>query len=112
MMQVRCQHCRGMFTLSRDGIGLALAEAQAKNEQYHAFNCPQCRYVVKLQITELRRHLPADYVLPEWTPPPPAAEPVPVEKPPEENAAPAEPARPKRAPRLTPSKSRRPKSKK
>jgi len=71
MMQVRCQRCGWMFTFSRDTIGLALAEAQAKNEQYHAINCPQCRHVIKLQLKELRRRLPADYVLPEWTPPTP-----------------------------------------
>jgi hypothetical protein len=109
MMQVRCQHCRWMFTLSRDGIGLALAEAQAKNEQYHAITCPQCRHVIKLQISDMRRRLPADYVLPEWSPP--ATEPAPAEpaaeKPPEENtASKTEPAKPKRAPRLTPDKSR------
>ncbi len=82
MMQVRCQSCGWMFTLGREAIGLALAEAKAHNEQYHSLPCPQCRHVIKLQISELQHRLPPDYVLPEWTPgpepqsPPPATETV------------------------------------
>ena len=65
MMQIRCQRCGRMFTLGRDAIALALAEAQQRHEQYHALDCLHCRHVVKVRIAELRRHLPADYPLPE-----------------------------------------------
>ena len=65
MMQVRCQYCKWMFTLGREAIAQALAEAQAKNEKHHAINCPKCRRVIKLQIQDMRRRLPADYPLPE-----------------------------------------------
>ena len=64
-MQIRCQRCGRMFTLGRDAVALALAEAQQSHEQYHALVCPHCRHVVKTRIAELRRHLPADYPLPE-----------------------------------------------
>ena len=68
MMQIRCQRCGRMFTLGRDAVALALAEAQQSHEQYHALVCPHCRHVVKTRIAELRRHLPADYALPEVHP--------------------------------------------
>jgi len=68
MMQIRCQRCGRMFTLGRDAIALALAEVQQRHEQYHALDCPYCRHVVKIRIAELRRHLPADYPLPEVQP--------------------------------------------
>ncbi len=73
MMQVRCQRCGWMFTLSREGIALALSEAQAKSEEYHALNCPQCRHVIKMQIRDMRRGLPPDYPIPEWKPAEPEA---------------------------------------
>ncbi len=69
MMQIRCQRCGWMFTLGRDAIALALAEAQQRHEQYHTLDCPRCRHVVKVQVAELRRRLPANYPLPEAQPP-------------------------------------------
>lgn len=69
MMQVRCQRCGWMMTLGREAIALALAEAQQRHEQYHAVNCPHCRRVIKIQVSELRRKLPANYPLPEIPPP-------------------------------------------
>jgi hypothetical protein len=77
MMQVRCQRCGWTFTLSRDAIGLAVAEAQAAGADYYQEDCPKCRHVVKIQVKELRRRLPPDYVLP---PLPPKPEPIHVKK--------------------------------
>ena len=68
MMQVRCQRCGQMMTLGRDSIALALAEAEHKNEQYHALQCVRCRHVIKVQLAELRRRLPANYPLPNISP--------------------------------------------
>jgi len=65
MMQVRCQRCGWMTTLGREAIALALAEAQQSHEQYHMVNCSRCRRAIKVQVAEMRRHLPADYPLPE-----------------------------------------------
>ena len=79
MMQVRCQRCGWMFTLGRDALALALAEAQQSQEQYHMVDCPRCRHAIKVQVTELRRRLPKDYPLPELKP-------VVAEKPKKESA--------------------------
>ena len=72
MMQVRCQRCSWMTTLGRDAIALALAEAQQAQEQYHMIDCPHCRRAIKVQVSELRRKLPADYPLPQVPPPVPS----------------------------------------
>jgi len=65
MMQVRCQRCGQMTTLGREAIAQALAEAQQKQEQYYTFHCIRCRHAVKIQVSELRRRLPAGYTVPE-----------------------------------------------
>ncbi len=70
MMQVRCQRCGWVFTMSRDAIGIALAEAEASHAEHYQEHCPKCRNVVKIQVKELRRRLPADYVLPTLPPKP------------------------------------------
>ena len=75
MMQVRCQRCGWVFTMSRDSIGLAVAEA-GQNEHYLA-DCPKCRHGIKIRVDDLRRRLPADYVLPV---PPPKPAPIHVKK--------------------------------
>lgn len=75
MMQVRCQRCGQMTTLGREAIALALAEAQQKQEPYYTFHCIRCRHAVKIQVSELRRRLPAGYTLPEI----PAVSPSPAE---------------------------------
>lgn len=85
MMQVRCQRCGWTFTLSRESIGLAVAEAEAAGADYYQEDCPKCRHIVKIQVKELRRRLPPDYVLP---PLPPKPEPIHVPK--DREAKPAE----------------------
>jgi len=70
MMQVRCQRCGWMYTLSRDSIGYAVAETEESGAEYYQENCPKCRNVIKIQVTELRKRLPADYVLPQLPPRP------------------------------------------
>jgi hypothetical protein len=77
MMQIRCQRCGWNFTLGRETIGLAVAEAQANHLEYYQFVCPKCRHEVKVQVDVLQRHLPLDYVLPT---PPQKPEPVTVIK--------------------------------
>ena len=75
MMQVRCQRCGWVFTLSRDSIGLAVAEA-GQNEHY-LMDCRKCRHGIKIRVDALRKRLPADYVLPT---PPPKPTPIHVKK--------------------------------
>ena len=85
MLQVLCQRCGWNFKPTRDTTGWAVAEIEQSRAEYFQFNCPKCRHAVKVQATDLRRHLPADYVLPEL---PPKPAPVSVAK---EEAKPAEP---------------------
>ncbi len=68
MMQIRCQYCKWMFTLGREALAQALAEAQAQGEHYHMVDCPKCRHAIKLQVKEMRRRLPPDYPLPDIAP--------------------------------------------
>ena len=89
MMQVRCQRCGWVFTLSRDAIGFAVAEAQASQAEYYQEPCPKCRNVIKIQVKELRKRLPADYALPAL---PPKPTPVHVPKDEEPKAVAASPA--------------------
>jgi DNA-directed RNA polymerase subunit RPC12/RpoP len=77
MMQIRCQRCGWNFTLGRDTIGLAVAEANQGHLEYTQFICPNCRHEVKVQVEVLRKHLPMDHVLPI---PQPKPEPVAVHK--------------------------------
>ena len=96
MMQVRCQRCSWVFTMSRDSIGIAVAEAEQSHVEYYQALCPKCRHVIKIQVKELRRRLPADYILPTL---PPKPEPIHVKKDGEKGraapaAGPAQPAAP------------------
>ena len=70
MMQVRCQRCGWVFTLSREAIGFAVAEAQASEAEYYQEPCPKCRNEIKIRVRELRKRLPADYTLPVLPPKP------------------------------------------
>jgi hypothetical protein len=63
--------------MSRDSIGLAVAEAQASGAEHFLADCPKCRHGIKVRVDELRRRLPADYVLPE---PPIRPAPISVKK--------------------------------
>jgi len=87
MMQVRCQRCGWVFTLSRDAIGFAVAEAQASQAEHYQEPCPKCRNVIKIQVKELRKRLPADYALPAL-PPKPAPIHVPKDEEPKAVASP------------------------
>ncbi len=70
MMQVRCQRCGWVFTMSRDAVGLAVAESEASHAEHYLAACPKCRHGIKVRVDDLRKRLPADYVLPEIPPKP------------------------------------------
>lgn len=118
MMQVRCQRCGWVFTMSRDSIGLAVAEAEADQAEHYLVDCPKCRHGIKVRVAELRKRLPADYVLPALLP-----KPAPIhvdkdgEKRAESKAAPTPPietpdpeAKPRRATKPKPAAEAKPKA--
>jgi hypothetical protein len=82
-MNHRCYRCGWSFTLGREAIEAAVA--QAGKEKTYALPCPRCRQINKIPVQQLRRNLP-----PGWTPPAPAEE-TPAE-PPAMEAPVAEPA--------------------
>jgi len=81
MMQVRCQNCAWLFTLNKEAIGRAVAIAQAKQEEFHIINCPQCSRPIRLDAARMRQLLPDDYILPEVKLPSPEPAPAAVAPP-------------------------------
>lgn len=77
-MNHRCYQCGWSFTLGREAVEAAVA--QAGQEKTFALPCPRCRRINKIPVLQLRRTLP-----PGWTPPPvetgPAITPTPVSEP-------------------------------
>jgi len=57
-MQVRCQRCGYMFTLSREIVAAALEEVAQTQAKHYAVDCPKCRRQVKVPVTELQRGHP------------------------------------------------------
>ncbi|HLB48167.1 MAG TPA: hypothetical protein VJL59_14260 [Anaerolineales bacterium] len=69
MMQVVCQWCGHRYTMKREAVLEALAEAQAAKAIHHVENCPKCRRTIKIQVTELKRWIPPGTKFPEVTKP-------------------------------------------
>lgn len=59
-MQVRCQRCSFMFTLSRDAIATALTEAQKAQAKHYNVECPKCRRQIKVPVKQLQRFHPRE----------------------------------------------------
>jgi DNA-directed RNA polymerase subunit RPC12/RpoP len=57
-MQIRCQRCNHMFTLSRDAILAAQEEIEQTQSKHYNVECPKCRRQVKVPVKDFRR-LPA-----------------------------------------------------
>jgi hypothetical protein len=60
-MNTRCFRCGWSFSLSRETIENAVANAGS--QKIHVEYCPRCRQVIKIPIQQLRRALPSG-----WTP--------------------------------------------
>jgi len=58
MMQIRCQRCGYMFTLSRDAVTAALEEAEQAQAKHYAVDCPKCRRQIKVPIKDMQRFRP------------------------------------------------------
>ncbi len=57
-MQVRCQRCRFMFTLSREALAAALEEIEKTSAKHYNVECPKCRRQIKVPVREIRRFQP------------------------------------------------------
>lgn len=58
MMQIKCQWCGWRYTLSREALEAAVAAATESKSIHYVENCPHCRRALKIQVSELKRHLP------------------------------------------------------
>jgi len=65
MMQIVCQWCGHRYTMKREAVSEAVAQAEAEKAKHHIEHCPKCRKVLKIQVTELKRRLPPGTKLPD-----------------------------------------------
>jgi hypothetical protein len=57
-MQLRCYRCGWSFSLSREQVEFALADAKAKGGKHHDIRCTRCRTVNKIPVQQLERSAP------------------------------------------------------
>lgn len=57
-MNVRCNYCRQSFNLSRDYLVDAVAKADEKQQKYHTVECINCRKVIKVSVSQMKRYAP------------------------------------------------------
>ena len=60
-MNARCYRCGWSFTLSRETIAAAVANANPEGEKFYVEACPRCKQAIKLPFDQLRRALPPDW---------------------------------------------------
>ena len=58
MMQIACQWCGHRYTMKREAVAEAVAKAETEKASHHIENCPKCRKVLKIQVSQLKRNLP------------------------------------------------------
>ena len=63
-MNTRCYRCGWSFSLSREAISAAVAQAEATHAKYHVEHCPKCRQTIKLPVDQLKRAAPPAKVEP------------------------------------------------
>ena len=59
-MHVRCSYCNQSFTLSREYVAQAVAEAEEKGQKYQTVECINCRKLIKVPLVQMRRSLPPE----------------------------------------------------
>jgi uncharacterized protein with PIN domain len=57
-MQVRCQRCNYMFTLSREAMTAALEEVKETHAKHYNVECPKCRRQIKMSVKNMQRSQP------------------------------------------------------
>lgn len=60
MMNVRCNYCNHSFTLTREYVAQAVAEAEEKGQKYQTVECINCRKLIKVPLAQMRRSLPPE----------------------------------------------------
>jgi len=57
-MQVRCQRCGYMFTLSREAMTAALEEIEQSKTKHYNVECAKCRRQIKVPAKDIQRLRP------------------------------------------------------
>lgn len=57
-MHIRCSYCRHSFNLSRDYLSQAVAEAAEKKRKYAPVECLNCRKLIKVPVSQMKRYVP------------------------------------------------------
>ena len=57
-MQVRCQRCGYMFTLSRQAVTAALEETEQTQAKHYNVECTKCRHQIKVPVRSIQRFRP------------------------------------------------------
>jgi ribosomal protein S27E len=57
-MQVRCQRCGFMFTMSREAISAALEETEKAKSEHYGVECPKCRHHIKVAVKDIKHAQP------------------------------------------------------
>lgn len=55
-MQVRCQRCGEMFTLSREEVAAALEELDRTHAKHYNVSCRKCRHQIKVLAKDFERY--------------------------------------------------------
>ncbi len=58
MYSTRCSHCRRLINLKTEEVREAVDKAQAEKQTHYEMKCPECGKYIKIQVKELKRHLP------------------------------------------------------
>jgi DNA-directed RNA polymerase subunit RPC12/RpoP len=53
MIQVRCQRCGHMHTLSREATAAAAEELKETKASHYNVECPKCRRLVKVRAADI-----------------------------------------------------------
>jgi DNA-directed RNA polymerase subunit RPC12/RpoP len=59
-MQVRCQRCGFMHTMSRAALETAFAELDENPAKHYNVECPKCRRQIKVPVKQLQRFRPRE----------------------------------------------------
>ncbi|MBN1976421.1 MAG: hypothetical protein JW918_03370 [Anaerolineae bacterium] len=57
-MQIRCQRCSFVFTLSHEALTTALEEIDKTPTRHYNIECPKCRRQIKVPVKQIRRFQP------------------------------------------------------
>lgn len=68
MFSTKCTYCRTLINLKNEELRAAIDQTEAEHQSHYSLHCPKCGRVNKIQVKELKRHLPPEATPAEATP--------------------------------------------